>query len=184
MPHDEEYLWVQRSQAGDRSAFALLVDRYWSRIYRWLYGLTGAVPVAEDLTQEAFLKAWSRLTSFQAGTQFRAWLYQIARHALIDWQRRSRHQPNQTLLEVLPDREPGPVATVLDRETQTLVRQAVERLPLLFREPFLLRTQEDLGYTEIARILELTEETVRWRVCKARQMLLQELKSHLDREKP
>jgi RNA polymerase sigma-70 factor (ECF subfamily) len=78
------------------------------------------------------------------------------------------------------DDDPGPVQTLVGQETQTLVRQAVARLPLLFRAPFLLRTQEELSYEEIARILDLTEETVRWRVCKARKLLLKDLGKVLD----
>src|SRR2546428_126816 len=78
----------------------------------------------------------------------------------------------------------GPVATLVGRETQARVAAAVARLPQLLRAPFLLRTQEELGYREIAQVLELTEETVRWRVFKARQVLLQELGPYLDRDSP
>ncbi len=82
----------------------------------------------------------------------------------------------------MPAAVPGPVSTLVARETLALVQQAVGRLPLPLREAFLLRTQEDLSYAEIARVMEQTEETVRWRVFKARQVLLEELGEALDLE--
>src|SRR5262249_54172389 len=95
-----------------------------------------------------------------------------------------RSAPPRPLPERLASREQGPVAAVLSQESQTLVADACARLPDHFRAPFLLRTQEDLSFTEIAHALGLTEETVRWRVFKARQLLLEELGPYLDRKRP
>ena len=71
----EEHLVLRDAQKGDRQAFAALVERYWDRLYRWLYHLTHDRHAAEDLTQEAFCKALAHLDRFQAGTNFRAWLF-------------------------------------------------------------------------------------------------------------
>ena len=182
MSHEDEQHWIERSQAGDATAFARLVSCYWPRIQRWLQGMTQDVQLAEDLTQETFLKVWSRLETFRLGTNFRAWLFCIARHTLIDSRRCGRSPPAQALPEGCPNQEPGPVSTLIGRETQALVQQAVTRLPLAFRAPFLLRTQEELSYQEAAEVLGLNEETVRWRVFKARKMLVKELKGALDAE--
>src|SRR3954454_22780584 len=84
---DDEDLWIRRAQAGDADAFASLVECYWTQIYRWLYALTQELHTAEDLTQETFLKAWAGIGKFQAGTRFRAWLFQIARNSHIDRRR-------------------------------------------------------------------------------------------------
>jgi len=178
--HEEEQLCIRRSQAGDGTAFAWLVNTYWPCIQRWLQSLTQDVQAAEDLTQEVFLKAWSALASFTPGTNFRAWLFCIARHCLIDSRRCGRSLAAQRLPDECPGREAGPVRTLIGRETQTLIQEAVGRLPVVFRAPFLLRTQEELSYQEIARVLDLTEETVRWRVFKARKMLLKVLGKALD----
>ena len=183
MDQATEQQWVRQAQAGDRQAFAALVDCYWQRIYRWLFGLTGSTHSAEDLTQDTFLKAWAGLPSFQGTLGFRAWLFRIAGNSLID----SRRGPRGVRPEQLPDsltaREPGPVAAVLSREGQTVVQEACARLPAKLRSAFLLRTQEGLSFEEIGRILGVTEETIRWRVFKARHLLLNELKAYLD-EKP
>jgi RNA polymerase sigma-70 factor (ECF subfamily) len=177
--HAAELQWVRQAQAGDRQAFAALVDAYWPRINRWLFGLTGNTHSAEDLTQEAFLKAWAALPNFQ-GTGFRAWLFRIANNSLIDSRRGPRGTKPEQLPESIATREPGPIAVVIGREGQTVVQQACERLPAKLRSAFLLRTQEELSFEEIAQALEVTEETVRWRVFKARHLLLNELKGYLD----
>jgi RNA polymerase sigma-70 factor (ECF subfamily) len=179
----DEAQWIRQAQAGDRKAFAALVERYWSRIHRWLHGLTGNAHSAEDLTQDAFLKAWSALPSF-TGTGFKAWLYRIASNNLIDSRRGPRGQMPDALPDALATRDPGPVATVLGQESQTLVQEACSRLPAKLKEAFLLRTQEDMSFEEIGQVLGVTEETIRWRVFKARHLLLNELKHYLDGKSP
>ncbi len=83
MSHEED-LWARLSQAGDGGAFAALLDRCGARVQRRLEGLTEGPQAAEDLCQEVFLKARSGLGSFTAGTNFRAWLFCIARRCPID----------------------------------------------------------------------------------------------------
>lgn len=182
--HPEEQLWVRQAQAGDRQAFAALVDRYWVRIHHWLYGLTRNPHLAEDLTQEVFLKAWSGLPGLQEVATFRPWLFCIARNCLTNTRRGPRGSPVHQLPETMSSGNPGPAEEAMVREGQALLAAACERLPVLFRAAFLLWTQEDMGYPEIAQSLGLTEETARWRVCKARQFLLKELESYLDQTKP
>jgi RNA polymerase sigma-70 factor (ECF subfamily) len=180
--HEEEHSWIRAAQAGDTRAYGALVDRYWPRVQRWLHGLIQDSQAAEDLTQDVFLKVWGGLPRFQVGTNFRAWLFCIARRCLIDSHRCGRSPDAASLPDGIPESVPGPVSILVARETLALVQQAMERLPLPLREAFLLRTQEELSYADIANVLEATEETVRWRVFKARQTLLQELSDALDPE--
>jgi RNA polymerase sigma-70 factor (ECF subfamily) len=180
--HPDEQTWVRQAQTGDRSAFAALVERYWTGVYSWLHGMTQRSHTAEDLTQEVFLKAWTMLPSLQAGASFRPWLYRISRNCLIDSGRGSRGMRLQPLPSMAVTSEPGPVENVLAEEGQALLQAACARLPDTFRAPFLLWTQQDMPYAEIAQILSITEETARWRVCKARHLLLQQLKGYLDKQ--
>ena len=83
----EEHRLIRHAQSGDRVAFAELVKAYYDRLYRWLYHLTRDRHTAEDLTQETFLKAFAALERFQAGSNFRAWLFRIAHNAFINQQR-------------------------------------------------------------------------------------------------
>src|SRR5438445_9620374 len=80
----DEAALVGRAQAGDREAFAALVERYYDRVYRWLYRLTHHQHQAEDLTQETFLKAFRALAMFRKGSNFSAWVYRIAYNGFLN----------------------------------------------------------------------------------------------------
>ena len=113
MDDREEQNWAARARGGDRDAFARLVERYWGRVYRWLHGLTMRRHLAEDLTQEVFLRAWSALPQLRQEVRFRAWLFRIARNCLTNSRRDPRSAPPGPLPEASADRQPGPEAIVL-----------------------------------------------------------------------
>jgi len=177
----EEHLLIRGAQQGDRQAFARLVERYWDGLYRWLYHLAHDRHTAEDLAQEAFLKALGGLHTFRAGTNFRAWLFRIAHNTFANHRRAAR--PRQPYPEDLAAEDEGPVEQVLSRESLLLLARAVGRLPAEFRAAFLLRAEEGLSFRQIGGVLGITEETARWRVFKARQKLMSALAPQLDREK-
>jgi RNA polymerase sigma-70 factor (ECF subfamily) len=172
--------WVRKAQTGDRTAFAALVERYWNPLRRWLFGLTGREHLAEDFTQEAFFRAWSALPQLHTADAFRAWIFRVARNCLISSKRGPRGAATAALPEDLADRDAGPLEKVVEDEGQQQLRAALARLPETYRAVYLLMTEEDWSYSQIAAVLEITEETARWRVCKARQFLLKELRAYLD----
>jgi RNA polymerase sigma-70 factor (ECF subfamily) len=167
---EEEHRLVRAAQGGERPAFAALVERYWERLYRWLYHLTHDRHAAEDLTQETFLKAFAHLGRFRPGTNFRAWLFRIAHNTFANQCRAERRR--EALPDDLPDPERGPVEQALSREALRGLAAAVNRLPTEYRAALLLRVEEGLSFRQVADVLNLTEETARWRVFKARQLLL------------
>jgi RNA polymerase sigma-70 factor (ECF subfamily) len=174
--NDQERDWVRRASAGDRDAFAALVDRYWGPVRAWLAGLTGRVHLAEDLTQEAFLKAWVALPRLAAADTFRVWLFRIARNEYLAAARRLR--PTGEVPDT-PDSAPDPATVAIEREESAALRSAIGKLPDQYREAYLLWTHESLTYPEIAGILDVTEETARWRVCEARRRLTRILEKFL-----
>src|SRR5262245_8452397 len=175
----DEAALIRLAQAGDREAFARLVESYWPRLFRWLYHLTRDRHLAEDLAQETFLKALAHLDRFRVGTNFRAWLFRIGHNAFANVHR-SASRRRAALPEDLPAREQGPVDRACTREALADLAHAVEGLPMDFRAALLLRVEEGLSFRQIAGVLDITEETARWRVFKARQKLL----AQLDREEP
>jgi RNA polymerase sigma-70 factor (ECF subfamily) len=180
---DEEGGLIRDAQKGDRRAFAALVERYWDRLYRWMYHLSHHRQSAEDLCQEAFLKAMTGLSTFREGSNFRAWLFRIAYNGFVNQQRKVSRMRDAFPANVMANGE-GPAEQVMSREALLHLARAVGRLPDDFRAAFLLRVEEDLSFRQIADILEITEETARWRVFKARQKLMDVLAPQLEREKP
>src|SRR5262249_23839806 len=134
----EEHALVHASQRGDRQAFAHLVERYWDCLYRWLYHLTRDRHTAEDLVQESFLNAFRGLKRFEAGSNFRAWLFRIAHNSLAN-NRRTAARVRHVLPEDLAAKDEGPMDQAISREALRLLGEAVTRLPADFRAAFLLR---------------------------------------------
>lgn len=180
MSSPQEITWVREAARGNAQAFARLVDCYWDRVRRWLFGMTGKMHLAEDVAQETFLKAWTALPHLRDAESFRVWLFQIARRCWTDARRRSKAARKAPLPIDLPGSQSGPLSDLIDVETREKIEIALEMLPSKFRAAYLLWTQEELPYVEIAQILGTTEETARWRVCKARQTLLKLMSGYLQ----
>lgn len=177
--------WVSVAQRGDCSAYDKLVDRYWDRLRRWLFGLTFSEHVAEDLAQEAFVKAWTSLDRLRDASRFRAWLFRIARNLFRDHIRRG--PPEQVGLPAgdVAESRNAPPEVLLEHEARQRLEQAIAELGTRYREAYLLWNHEKISYEEIAKILSISEATARWRVCKARQTLLERMSDYLNRpDKP
>jgi len=170
-PIGDEADLVRSAQAGDKAAFATIVERYWDRLYRWLCRLTRDASTAEDITQETFLKAFPAIQRFQAGSNLKAWLFRIAHNNFVNQRRAIRHNRVPMVPEIAEDRN-GPVGDALSKEAMLLIAEAVAKLPSDFRGALVLRIEERLSFRDIAEVMGITEETARWRVFKARQKLM------------
>jgi len=178
-PPGEEHEWIAAARAGDRDAFARLVDKYWDRLYRWLFHLTRDRHQAEDLAQETFLKVLAALDSFRPGSNFRAWLFRIGHNNFVNLKRATRRTSHPLPDDAAGPEVAGPEDTAADREAVAAVAKAVAELPPDFRAALMLRADEGLSFKEVAAILHTTEETARWRVFKARQKLMKVLAPEL-----
>lgn len=149
-----------------------LVDEHWESVYRLGYHLCGNLHDAQDLAQETFLKAIAAAKSFKPGTNLKAWLLRITSNTFLDLRRRKK-----TARATVMENEPA--VTFADGvETSELmlhVTDAIGRLDDVQRAVFLLRTQEDLSFREIAEMLSSTEETARWHMMQARRKLMKDL---------
>lgn len=170
---------VRLAKKGDRRAFSTLADRHWEPLRRWLCTLSGRSTNADDLTQDALLRAWSTLDQLADVDRFRVWLYRIARNLWVDHHRRARKQEELADAAEVPAAPADPLTRLIERETDRRLHEAIGRLPAHYREVYLLWTQEDWPYSQIAAVLEITEETARWRVCVARQLLVKQLRAYL-----
>lgn len=174
-----------RAADGDDAAFEALVARYQHRVFRLACRLTGETD-APDVVQEAFLQVYRHLATFRGGAQFSTWLYRIATNAGLMHRRARSRRPAEPLdaflprfdadgrLEATPDalRIVCRIDETLDRrELARKAQEAVDRLPDLYREAFVLRDLEELSTAEVAQVLDVEPATVRQRVHRARLLV-------------
>lgn len=169
----EEAALARRAQAGDRDAFAALVQRYSGAVFNQAYRMLDDAHEAEDAVQEVFLRAYRRIDSYDPARRFVTWLLSIGSNFCIDRLRR-RRGAWLTLDDVafwLTSGEPGPEARALHDERRAAVQRALQRLPETYRGVTVLRYWHDLSYLEIAEALSLTEATVKTRLHRARKLI-------------
>ena len=165
---DEDLMLQVRNGAGE--TLGVLFDRYQTPLFNFYCKLTGNRSLSEDLVQEVFLRILRYRQSYQPGTPFRAWIYQIARNARIDHFRKTRPQT-----ELEPDMLPPVIPTDSAQEQQeaALLNSALMRLPEEKREVLILSRFQELKCEEIARLTGCEVTTVRVRIHRALQELRQ-----------
>jgi RNA polymerase sigma-70 factor (ECF subfamily) len=172
-PPVEELRWVDAAIAGDQAAFGLLVERYKGPVYSLAYRMLNNAGDAEDAAQEIFVRAYTKLATFDRSRRFSTWLLSIASNYCIDVLRRRR----ATLVDLddvafaVPDQAPGPERSAIDQEQRVAVARAVQRLPDTYRLITVLRYYHDLSYEEIEQATGLSEATIKTRLFRARRQL-------------
>ncbi|HEY0966417.1 MAG TPA: sigma-70 family RNA polymerase sigma factor [Opitutaceae bacterium] len=179
-------LLVDRFKQGDQSAFDEMVRRYWDRIYAMVHQLLRNQQDAEEVTQDAFIRAHRGLSNFRGESAFSTWLYQIAtnlaRNRYWYWWRRKRDksvsfdQPvgddNSTpLSEMIAAELETPEDATVTQELVDRIAVGMEKLGAKHREILILRNVKNLSYEEIAVILGLSVGTVKSRIARAREAL-------------
>ncbi len=173
---------IEKTLAGDRAAFNDLVTRYQDRLFASMLGVTGSSEEAEDVVQDAFVRAFVKLDSFQQSSQFFTWLYRIAFNTALSRHRRRRNRVSLDQVRETTGMEPidhvdSPDEPMMRRERVAMVRQAMEMLSEEHRAILVLREMDDYPYETIAEILEISIGTVRSRLSRARYQLKLALES-------
>ena len=173
----EELGWITQALDGDRAAFAQLMHRYAGAVYNLAYRMLGSAEDAEDASQEIFLRAYTRLSSFDRTRRFSTWLLSIGSNYCIDRLRRRRFAwlTLDDAAYALPSYEPGPERSALSSEQRAIVQRALQRLPDNYRIVTVLRYWNDLSYEEISQATGLPESTIKTRLHRARHMLAEAL---------
>jgi RNA polymerase sigma-70 factor, ECF subfamily len=177
---------IRRVLSGQPDAYRVLVDKYGHSIYNLALRMTGNPSDAEDLAQDAFLQAFTRLRDFRVGSRFHPWLYTIAlnlcrnhlrRKSLLRWlplQGAAREDDPPRDVNP-PEPSSSPEERVLEQDAETRLQAAIQALPEKYREVFLLRQAHGLSYEEIMEVTGLPLGTVEVRLFRARKRLLQTL---------
>lgn len=183
-------LLVDRFKNGDSAAFDEMVTRYWARIYSMVNQLLRNPQDAEEVTQDAFIRAHRGLTNFRGESTFSTWLYQIAtnlaRNRYWYWWRRRRDQSisfdmpigpdnDTTLAEVIPAQVETPDDITVTQEFVSRIGHGMGRLSPKHREILILRNVKNLSYDEIAAVLGVSVGTVKSRIARARDSLRSKL---------
>jgi RNA polymerase sigma-70 factor (ECF subfamily) len=181
---------VRRAQQNERGAFDLLVLKYQHKVVKLVARLLRDPTEAEDVAQEAFVKAYRALGSFRGDSAFYTWLYRIAvntaRNSIASRQRRpldyeaGLSESEQNNVEARLKHDDTPEATALSEEIRVTVNQAIEQLPEDLRTAIVLREVEGLSYEEIAAAMDCPVGTVRSRIFRAREAIDRALQPLLD----
>jgi RNA polymerase sigma-70 factor (ECF subfamily) len=182
---------VDRAKTGDREAFGILVRKYQRRVYATAFHMTGQHSDADDVAQEAFVRAYKGLRTFDGRADFSTWLHRIVINVALNHLRSRRRQPLLAVNDDPTERDlpafasgsNDPLASastdahtaIESKERMRSVLRALSELSPTLRVTLILATVEEMPYRQIAQALEIPEGTVAWRVNQARKLLRQKL---------
>lgn len=173
---------VRETLEGNPLSFQLLVERYQDRLFALARHYTRNVVEIEDIVQDAFLKAYTRLATFQQQSSFYTWLYRIATNTVLDWMKRRGRSPVQSVEDPELVGVAGedravvrPEARLEEQEIARITRDVLDTLPEIFRTVLVMREFEGHSYQEIADVLEISIGTVESRLFRARARFKQKL---------
>ena len=171
---------IKKAAAGDTAAFGTLVERYQKQVYNLALRMVNNESDAEDLAQEAFLRAWRSLGSFQFTSQFSTWLYRLTSNICIDFLRAQKRRKVVSLTMLrddedsqwdLPDESPLPEQQMIAAQERETLAKAFAALDPEFRQILTLRIVNGCSYQQISEILGIAEGTVKSRLSRAREQL-------------
>ncbi len=174
---NDEQVWLEEARRGDKAAFGQLIEAYQGPVYNLAYRMLNNSGEAEEAAQEAFIRAYTRLGSYDPAHKFSTWLLSITSNYCID-QIRKRRAVLLSLDEPLPphpalhsDNNKGPEAAFIAQEREELVQGLLSELPAEYRQAVVLRYWYDMSYEEIAELQKTTVSAVKSRLFRARRQL-------------
>jgi len=178
----QERQLIARAQKGDTAAFEVLVTTHAQYVYNLALRVVRNPAEAEDLSQEAFLRAWKSLPSFRQEAQFSTWLYRIVTNLCFNRLPRLKKELQDITLEEgaldLPDHRQNVEARLLSREMKTHLHKAIDNLPQTFRLLITLRHLQAMSYTDIAQVTGMPLGTVKTGIFRARALLREAIQTY------
>lgn len=172
-----------RAQQGLQMAYTVLADRYWEKLLRYVGRILPRTNEAEDIVQDALLKAYTNLNGFDVSRRFSPWIYRITHNVIVDHTKTLHRRPlpffDPEVLFPHPVAKDRPDTEVESASIRQLIEQHLERLPEKYREPLVLRYLEELSYRDIAEVLHLPTGTVSIRIKRGLALLRKTLSPEL-----
>jgi RNA polymerase sigma factor (sigma-70 family) len=156
--------------SGRENILPVLINKYLKLVYRFIFGLVGEESVAEDLTQDVFIKVWKKLKSYNNKYSFKTWLFTIARNTAFDYLRKKKEivfsefeneAGDNILIDTLADDTPLAEEALARVEDIKIFTEALKKIPIIYKEVLILRYTNDLSLEEISEILKRPIETVK-----------------------
>jgi len=190
---DSDAIAVERTLAGERDAFRILVERHSAQLFRLAYRMTGNEHDAEEIVQEAFLRAYRNLGQFGSRANFGTWAYRIAANYAIDRMRQRKKEDarrktpsvaeddlEQDPLDLVPDERPNPDRLAVNSELRKKMQEALGNLSYSERTAFVMRHWEGCAIEEIAAVLKSTTTAAKNTVFRSVQKLRRALEPYVQ----
>ena len=174
---NEEQVWLEQARQGDKTAFGYLIEAYQTPVYNLAYRMLNNSGEAEEAAQEAFIRAYTRLSSYNPEHKFSTWMLSITSNYCIDLIRKRRalllslDEPLPAHPALQSEKSKGPEAQMVINEQQEMVQNLLQELPEDYREAVVLRYWHELSYEEIAEIMNTTVSAIKSRLFRARRLL-------------
>jgi RNA polymerase sigma-70 factor (ECF subfamily) len=174
---DDEAVWLEEARRGSKEAFGKLINAYQSPVFNLAYRMLGNGDEAEQAAQEAFIRAWTRLDSYDPAHKFSTWLLSITSNYCIDQLRKRRAQllsiegPLPAHPALMSEHSDGPEAQATSNEREERVQVLLETLPDDYKQAVVLRYWYDMSYDEIAEVMETTVSAIKSRLFRARRQM-------------
>ena len=174
---NEEQVWLEQARQGDKAAFGKIIEAYQTPVYNLAYRMLNNAGEAEEAAQEAFIRAYTRLDSYDPAHKFSTWLLSITSNYCIDQIRKRRalllsiDEPLAPHPALMSDRSKGPEAQLMANEQQELVQSLLAELAPDYRQAVVLRYWYEMSYEEIAEVMDTTVSAIKSRLFRARRQL-------------
>lgn len=185
----EDIMLIRSALAGEQNSYERLMKKYYNLIQSLVYKMIFNKEDVEDLTQEAFIKAFNSLHKFNREFAFSTWLYKIATNNCIDYLRKKKlttfsidkeiSSEDDDLRFEIPDEEHKPDKRVMNEQRKKIIEQAIDSLPVKYKRVIILRHKEEKDYEEIAEELNIPLGTVKAHLFRARELLNKILKDKI-----
>ena len=173
---EDEFKLIDQSLSGDPEAYAALVNQHQKMIRAVTFRMTGSLDDAEELAQDAFLRAYQQLDSFNGGSKFSTWVCKIAINLSLDWRRRENRRESIHLQWAAEAVSYKGSDVVFPDEFSRRLQESLKYLPAKQRAAIVLTAYENQTHAEAAKTLRCTEATISWRLFAARRKLKRILK--------
>lgn len=174
---NEEQVWLEQARRGDQTAFGKLIEAYQRPVYNLAYRMLNNPGEAEEAAQEAFIRAYTRLHTYNPNHKFSTWMLSITSNYCIDIIRKRRalllsiDEPLPPHPALMSDGQKGPEAQMEMSEQQDLVQSLLQELPEDYRQAVVLRYWHEMSYEEIAEMMDTTVSAIKSRLFRARRQL-------------